>query len=77
MLVAAVVGFFALLFLRRDASVAYVTVIAALTGVLAAIVSAPISANLFGGVTGAGTDFLVAFAYPAPSGLPGLRPTTG
>jgi uncharacterized integral membrane protein len=61
MLVAAVVGFFALLFLRRDASVAWVTVIGAVTGVLAAIVSAPISANLFGGVTGAGTDFLVAF----------------
>ena len=61
LLVAAVVGFFALLFLRRDASVAYVTVIGAVTGVLAAIVSAPISANLFGGVTGAGTDFLVAF----------------
>lgn len=61
MLVGAVVGFFALLFLRRDASVAYVTVAGAITGVLAAIVSAPISANLFGGVTGAGTDFLVAF----------------
>ena len=61
MLAAAVVGFFALLFLRRDASVAYVTAIGAVTGVLAAIVSAPISANLFGGVTGDGTDFLVAF----------------
>lgn len=61
MLIGAVVGFFALLFLRRDASVAYVTVVGAVTGVLAAIVSAPISANLFGGVTGAGTDFLVAF----------------
>ena len=61
MLIAAVVGFFALLFLRRDASVAWVTVAGAVTGVLAAIVSAPISANLFGGVTGAGTDFLVAF----------------
>jgi hypothetical protein len=61
MLVGAVVGFFALLFLRRDASVAWVTVAGAITGVLAAIVSAPIAANLFGGVTGAGTDFLVAF----------------
>jgi hypothetical protein len=60
-LVGAVVGFFALLFLRRDASVAYVTVAGAVTGVVAAIVSAPIAANLFGGVTGAGTDFLVAF----------------
>lgn len=61
MLAGAVVGFFALLFLRRDASVAWVTVAGAVTGVLAAIVSAPIAANLFGGVTGAGTDFLVAF----------------
>jgi energy-coupling factor transport system substrate-specific component len=30
------------------------------TGIVAAAVSAPISANVFGGVTGAGTDFLVA-----------------
>ena len=27
---------------------------------MAALISAPISANVFGGVTGAGTDFLVA-----------------
>jgi hypothetical protein len=60
-LIAAVVGFLVLLFVRRDATVAYVVVAGALTGVVAAILSAPISANLFGGVTGAGTDFLVAF----------------
>lgn len=60
-LAAAVLGFLALLFLRRDASVAYVVVAGAITGVIAAILSAPIAANLFGGVTGAGTDFLVAF----------------
>src|SRR5919106_1179520 len=34
--------------------------IAAAFTVVAAVISAPISANLFGGVTGAGTDFLVA-----------------
>jgi hypothetical protein len=61
LLVAAVVGFLALLFLRRDATVAYVVVAGAITGVVAAIMSAPIAANLFGGVTGSGTDFLVAF----------------
>ena len=61
LLVAAVVGFLAMLFIRRDASVAYVVVAGAVTGVIAAILSAPIAANLFGGVTGAGTDFLVAF----------------
>ena len=60
-LVGAVVGFLAMLFIRRDASVAYVVVAGAVTGVIAAILSAPIAANLFGGVTGAGTDFLVAF----------------
>ncbi|HLC02884.1 MAG TPA: hypothetical protein VJK02_07595 [Anaerolineales bacterium] len=32
-----------------------------LTGVVAALLSAPISAYLFGGVTGSGQDFLVAF----------------
>lgn len=32
-----------------------------ITGIAAALVSAPISAYLFGGVTGAGTDLVVAF----------------
>jgi energy-coupling factor transport system substrate-specific component len=32
-----------------------------ITGVVAAILSAPIAAYLFGGVTGAGTDAIVAF----------------
>jgi hypothetical protein len=61
LLIAAVVGFVFLLVLRRDAGVAYVVVAGAVTGVVAAMLSAPIAANLFGGVTGAGTDFLVAF----------------
>lgn len=61
LLVGAVVGFLALLFARRDAAVAWVVVAGAVTGVVAALSSAPIAANLFGGVTGAGTDFLVLF----------------
>ena len=58
--VAAVVGFLVLLFVRRDLTVAYVTVAGVVTGLVAALISAPISANVFGGVTGGGTDFLVA-----------------
>lgn len=54
------VGFLGLLFIRRDLTVAYVTVAGVVTGLLAAMISAPISANVFGGVTGGGTDFLVA-----------------
>ncbi|MBC8163876.1 MAG: hypothetical protein H7Z42_21925 [Roseiflexaceae bacterium] len=38
----------------------YIGTIGLATGVLAALISAPISAYLFGGVTGAGTDLLVA-----------------
>jgi hypothetical protein len=58
--VAFVVGFIGLLFVRRDLTVAYVTVAGVATGLIAALISAPISANVFGGVTGGGTDFLVA-----------------
>ena len=53
-------GFLGLLFVRRDLTVAYVTVAGVVTGLVAALISAPISANVFGGVTGGGTDFLVA-----------------
>jgi hypothetical protein len=58
--VAFILGFLGLLFVRRDLTVAYVTVAGMVTGVVAALISAPISANVFGGVTGGGTDFLVA-----------------
>jgi hypothetical protein len=58
--VAFILGFLGLLFIRRDLTVAYVTVAGMVTGVIAALISAPISANVFGGVTGGGTDFLVA-----------------
>lgn len=67
--VAFVVGFIALLFVRRDLTVAYVTVAGMLTGVIAALISAPISANLFSGVTGSGTDFLVAAFRQAGSDI--------
>ena len=53
----AVAGF---VFLRRDAAGAWVAVAGAATGVIAAIVSAPIAAYVFGGVTGSGTDVIVA-----------------
>jgi len=67
--VAFVIGFLALLFIRRDLSVAYVTVAGLVTGVVAALISAPISANLFSGVTGSGTDFLVAAFRQAGSDI--------
>jgi hypothetical protein len=69
MFVAFLVGFAALLVVRRDLTVAYVTVAGVLTGVVAALISAPISANLFSGVTGSGTDFLVAAFRQAGSDI--------
>jgi hypothetical protein len=46
--------------IRRDAAGAWVAVAGAITGIVAALISAPIAAILFGGVTGSGTDLLVA-----------------
>ena len=60
LLVAAVVGLIALLFVRRDLGAAYVFVAGLVCGIVSAIISAPISALVFGGVTGSGTDLLVA-----------------
>jgi hypothetical protein len=60
LVVAAVLGVFALLFGRRDLTAAYAVVTGVATGIVAALISAPIAAGVFGGVTGAGTDFLVA-----------------
>ncbi|MDQ3870192.1 MAG: ECF transporter S component [Chloroflexota bacterium] len=54
---AVVAGF---IIVRRDLAGFWVAVAGALTGVVAALVSAPISAYVFGGVTGSGTDLLVA-----------------
>ena len=53
----AVVG---MAYLRKDAAPAWVAVAGAVTGVVAAILSAPIAAIVFEGVTGSGTDLIVA-----------------
>jgi hypothetical protein len=60
LVVATVVGLFALLVIRRDLTATYVVVVGMVTGIVAALISAPIAAGVFGGVTGSGTDFLVA-----------------
>jgi vacuolar-type H+-ATPase subunit I/STV1 len=57
------------LFTRRDLGVAYIVVGGAICGVISALISAPISAVFFGGVTGSGTDFLVAAFQQAGSSL--------
>lgn len=56
----AAVGVAGFILVRRDAAGAWVAVAGALTGVVAALVSAPIAAYLFEGVTGSGTDLIVA-----------------
>jgi hypothetical protein len=75
LVVAAVIGLFALLLVRRDLTAAYVVVAGVFTGVVAALISAPIAAGVFGGVTASGTDFLVAAFRQA--GLDVQAATTG
>jgi hypothetical protein len=48
------------IWVRRDLAGLWVALAGAATGIVAAIVSAPISAYVFGGVTGSGTDVIVA-----------------
>jgi hypothetical protein len=60
LLVGALIGLLALLFVRRDLGAAYVFVAGLACGIVSAIISAPISSIVFGGVTGSGTDLLVA-----------------
>ena len=60
LLIGALVGLLALLFVRRDLGAAYVFVAGLVCGIISAIISRPISALVFGGVTGSGTDLLVA-----------------
>lgn len=50
----------AFIYVRRDLAGLWVALAGALTGIVAAIVSAPIAAYVFGGVTGSGTDVIVA-----------------
>ncbi len=47
-------------FRRRDAAGVWVALAGAATGIVAAFVSAPIAAIVYGGVTGSGTDLIVA-----------------
>src|SRR2546427_9604949 len=60
LLIGAVAGLLALLFVRRDLCAADVFVAGLVCGIVSAIISAPISSIVFGGVTGSGTDLLVA-----------------
>jgi energy-coupling factor transport system substrate-specific component len=69
LLIGAVLGLIALLALRRDLGAAYVFVAGLVCGIISAIISAPISAIFFGGVTGSGTDVLVAAFQKAGSDL--------
>jgi hypothetical protein len=55
---ALVVGAF--IYVRRDLAGLYVALAGVATGVAAAFMSAPIAAIVFGGVTGSGTDLIVA-----------------
>jgi hypothetical protein len=56
----AIIGLIGLLVVRRDLGVAYVAIGGLICGIASAIISAPIAAVVFGGVTGSGTDLLVA-----------------
>ncbi len=60
LLIGAVLGLLALLFVRRDLGAAYVFVAGLICGIISAIISAPIATIFSGGVTGSGTDLLVA-----------------
>ena len=53
----------------RDLGVLYVLVAGATCGVVSAFIAAPIAALVFGGVTGSGTDLLVAAFQQAGSDL--------
>jgi len=48
------------IYLRKDLAGFWVAIAGVITGIIAAFVSAPISAIAFGGVTGGGTDLIVA-----------------
>ena len=67
--IAAIIGLLALLVVRRDLGVAYVAIAGLVCGIVSAIISAPIAAYVFGGVTGSGTDLLVAAFQQAGADL--------
>ncbi len=58
--VVAAVSVAAFVLIRRDLAGLYVAGAGAVTGIVAAFVSAPIAAYVFGGVTGSGVDVIVA-----------------
>lgn len=58
--IVAAVAVGAFIYLRRDLAGLWVALAGAITGIVAAFVSAPIAAIAFGGVTGSGTDLIVA-----------------
>jgi len=68
-IIAAIVGLIVLLVVRRDIGVAYVAIAGLICGIVSAIISAPIAAVVFGGVTGSGTDLLVAAFQQAGADL--------
>lgn len=68
-LVLALAGLAIQLFRKRDLGVAYIVVAGAICGVISALISAPITAFFFGGVTGSGADLLVAAFQQAGSTL--------
>lgn len=68
-LVVAIIALLLQLFMRRNLGVAYVVVGGAVCGVISALLSAPISAIFFGGVTGGGSDILVAAFQQAGADL--------
>jgi hypothetical protein len=65
----AAIGFIALLLVRRDLTVPAVALAGVVTGAVAALMSAPIAANVFGGVTGSGVDLVVAAFRQAGSDI--------
>ncbi|HEX5239565.1 MAG TPA: hypothetical protein VFW20_01085 [Candidatus Limnocylindrales bacterium] len=72
LVVGVVLGLVALaiqLFVKRNLGVAFIVVAGAICGVVSALISAPISAFVFGGVTGSGADLLVAAFQQAGSSL--------
>jgi hypothetical protein len=67
--IAAVIGLAVVLLVRRDVGIAYASVAGFITGIVSALISAPIYAYLQGGVSGSATDILVAAFQQAGSDL--------
>lgn len=68
-LILALVALIVQLLWKRNLGVAYIVVGGAICGVISALISAPITEIFFGGVTGSGSDLLVAAFQQAGSTL--------